>query len=549
MKFRLFLITLFILILTTFTSFLNAENSVKESENEESEISEPRLVILPFYNYSDSDMKYLSNYISELIKKNFPGGRKTEISDADDIRESILASGITPEKYYDFVSVHNFLTSLNARIGIYGRYIIHGNTIKIDIRAIDTSTGIITEGKSFDAKLDDRFLDSMERFAEGRASWIKSSILKESLTTFEGTSQTFLKNFSKLKETSFGVLLKNRWVFAILILVFFYIMSILTRVFFDNVLKELALRTETRADDDIVDMSKKPVKFIVIFAGIKLSLMSLKLPSAVASATNNLSNAVLIVLVSYIFFKSSDIIIHAWGKKVAERIDPRIDNELVPLFVNIARVIIISIGTIMILSMFEIDIAPLIASLGIVGFAIGFAIKDSLANIIGGIILILDHTFAVGDKVTIDNDTGYIKHIGLRNTMLMTFDNEIILIPNNELINKKFKNYVLPDPVIRVVVDFGVAYGTDVERVEEVVFAAIKSMENVREQPEPQVVFISMGDFSLNFKAKIWIDDYGDQYIKKAEMTKVVYNALNKAGISIPFPTHTIYMEKDEGKD
>ena len=110
--------------------------------------------------------------------------------------------------------------------------------------------------------------------------------------------------------------------------------------------------------------------------------------------------------------------------------------------------------------------------------------------------------------------------------------------------NKRFKNYVLPDPKIRVVVNFGVAYGTDIDEVERVVIDAIGTMSNICTEPEPAVLFIEMADFSLNMQAKFWVDSYIDQYEKKIEATKVIYNALNKAGIAIPFPTHTVYLEK-----
>ena len=139
------------------------------------------------------------------------------------------------------------------------------------------------------------------------------------------------------------------------------------------------------------------------------------------------------------------------------------------------------------------------------GFAIGFAVKDTLSNIIGGIILTLDNSFAVGDKVNIDGDVGVVKEVGLRNTQLLTYDNEVIIIPNGELMNKKFKNFALPNPEIRVAVDFGVAYGSDVELVEKTALEAVRGVGDAKEEPAPEVIFLSMGDFSLNFQARFWI--------------------------------------------
>ena len=112
--------------------------------------------------------------------------------------------------------------------------------------------------------------------------------------------------------------------------------------------------------------------------------------------------------------------------------------------------------------------------------------------------------------------------------------------------NKKFKNFVLPDPIIRVVINFGVAYGTDIDKVEEVVLSAIRKIENISEDPAPTIEFIEMGDFALSMKAKFWVPDYVDQYNKWLEATKLVYNALNENKINIPFPTQTIYVDKND---
>jgi len=85
-----------------------------------------------------------------------------------------------------------------------------------------------------------------------------------------------------------------------------------------------------------------------------------------------------------------------------------------------------------------------------------------------------------------------------------------------------------------------------VDRVEEVVLGVIRNIEDALEDPEPKCLMMSMGDFSLNFKAKFWIPLYEDQYYKQLEATKKIYNALNEANISIPFPTHTVYLHKDD---
>ncbi len=195
----------------------------------------------------------------------------------------------------------------------------------------------------------------------------------------------------------------------------------------------------------------------------------------------------------------------------------------------------------------KINISPLLATAGIAGLAIGLAVKDSLNNILGGLQLVLDKTFKVGDKVQLESgEMGVILDIGLRSTKLKTYDNEVIYIPNGYLANAKIKNFTHPDVSIRVNVNFGVVYGSDTEKVRQVVLEVVKKIENVIEQPEPVVQFLKMSDFSLDFVARAWVKSYAEAYSTQLKMTDEIYNALNRANIGIPFPTRTIYTKKTD---
>ncbi|GEM_PF-137694 len=503
-----------------------------------------RIVILPFYDYTGSSMKYLSSYIPELIRDRLGEVEGLEIYDARMIQNEIELQNLTPEKLYDREVQLQFLKRVGATIGLSGRYVIIGNTIRIDYRITYAKSGTLVRATPFEGVVDDNLLDTVERFADTSADWFSIQALSEIVTRIEAKKKTKLSELTKrIKESQVGIIIRNKWLFSLFILVSFYILSRLIVLFFEKVLRRFARRSETTVDDELISVSKKPIKWIIIFLGLKLALLPLKLSATVALFLNNLTTALIIAGVTYIIYKSLGILIQFWGRRVADKVDSRIDDDLVPLFVKITNIFIIIMGALLILSKFGVEIGPLVASLGIAGFAVGFAVKDSLSNIIGGIILILDKSLAVGDKVTIDDDTGVIKEVGLRNTKLQTYDNEIIVIPNGDLMNKKFKNYVLPDPTIRVVVDFGVAYGSNVDQVEEIVLKVIDSIDEVVDDPEPAVVFYEMGDFALKFQAKFWIPLYENQYVKKMEATKKIYNALVENNIDIPFPTQTVHLE------
>ena len=106
------------------------------------------------------------------------------------------------------------------------------------------------------------------------------------------------------------------------------------------------------------------------------------------------------------------------------------------------------------------------------------------------------------------------------------------------------QNYVQPNPRVRVVVPFGVEYGTKVEKVKKVVLDMVKKMKDVSNKPYMDVIMTEMSDSSLSFQARFWVDDYRIAYSKKIETTEKIYDALNKAKIGIPFPTRTVYLKK-----
>lgn len=261
---------------------------------------------------------------------------------------------------------------------------------------------------------------------------------------------------------------------------------------------------------------------------------------------NSLLNAIFIIALTLFIGRIVISLISAWGHKFTEKTESNIDDQLLPLALGTARFIFYTFGFLIALSSMGANIGPIIASLGALSFALGFAVKDSLSNFMAGIFLVLEKSFMIGDKVDIPGiGLGFIYEIGLRTTKLRTFDHELIVIPNNILMNKEFKNFRLPDVKIRVVVKFGVAYGSDPDHVRAEILDEVGSIKGLLNDPAPSVDFLSMGDSSLDFQARFFVDNYGDQWDKKIECTDRIYKRLQRVGIDIPFPTRTLYLKKE----
>ena len=336
----------------------------------------------------------------------------------------------------------------------------------------------------------------------------------------------------------------NVWLRFLTILLITVIAAILLKVILKTVLKPLTKKTKTKIDDIIIRAISSIVFYVVLLIGSKIGLQQFELRTTVFQ---NLVDTLLILIASIFFFKIIGHFAHLWMQEWKFKTKTTADERLIPFVQKILKAVVIILAVIFIFSAWNVNISPLLATAGIAGLAIGLAVKDSLSNILGGLQLVLDRTFKVGDKVQLESgEMGVILDIGLRSTKLKTYDNEVIYIPNGYLANAKIKNFTHPDVSIRVNVEFGVVYGSNTEKVRQVVLDAVKKIDTVIEEPEPVVQFLKMSDFSLDFVARAWVKDYMDAYSTKIRMTDEIYNALNTAGIGIPFPTRTVYTKEIE---
>jgi MscS family membrane protein len=212
---------------------------------------------------------------------------------------------------------------------------------------------------------------------------------------------------------------------------------------------------------------------------------------------------------------------------------------------NLVKITLIFAALLYLLKIWRIDITPLLASAGIAGIIIGFALKDILENIFAGIILLLDPPFNVGDVVEIGDKKGRIISIGIRNTKIMLFDNTVISIPNSEVINSEIKNYTMPNDIVKIVLHIGTSYDDDPERVKRIILETVKQIPGVLEYPEPKVFFVEFGDFALIYEIWVWVK-FNDLYSIKDAINTRLWKALREQGVEIPYPIYTVYLRGSE---
>ncbi|MBU4230091.1 MAG: mechanosensitive ion channel family protein, partial [Proteobacteria bacterium] len=218
--------------------------------------------------------------------------------------------------------------------------------------------------------------------------------------------------------------------------------------------------------------------------------------------------------------------------------------DLFLLLKNVVRVIVIVSALIWLLSIWNVNLAPLFASAGIAGIAVALAAKDSLANFFGGISIFADKTFKVGDYIIIDDaQRGEVVEIGVRSTRIMTRDDVLITIPNSILANSKIVNESAPIPRFRIRVPVGVAYGSDLEKVEAVLLAVAAENPAVVKEPEARVRLRAFGSSSVDFELLCWVADPRLKGLEIHNLLKGIYAAFAAHAIAIPFPQQDVHIK------
>jgi len=337
----------------------------------------------------------------------------------------------------------------------------------------------------------------------------------------------------------------NDYIRAVVILIVLLIALRLVLTVSQRFLLRLVNKTKTDLDDILVKRSSAPITVILFFISLRIALNELSFGESIEGTIYKLIGSVMVIMVGYLIYVLLDIFIFdLWGR-FSKKVNIGIGESLSNLIHGILKAVLMVLVFLYVLDLWGISIGPLLAGLGIVGIAIALALQPALANIFSGISMIFDKSIGIGDVVYLDAETrGKIQKIGLRSTRIRTFDNELVIVPNNQLANSKIQNVALPEPKTRVVVPFGVAYGSDIEKVKKVVMKEIKSVSKVCDDPEPVVRFLEMADSSLNFKAYFHVESFENRIDAIDEANTKIYNAFNKNNIEIPFPQRDVHMKK-----
>ena len=332
---------------------------------------------------------------------------------------------------------------------------------------------------------------------------------------------------------------------ALLILALFWVLSYLAVIILNKWGKRLTAFTSTDPDDRVLQQVIPYVSRLFVLLGVYLAIRSLPLHEKLILIASGVIYIILVVIVCTLIYHAIDELLKRYVTGQQDTAGAAMSRQLTPVAEKIVSLFLMGAALIVILKHFNYDIFSIVTALGIGSLAIGMAAKDTLAHMISGFTIMLDRPFRIGDSIQlVGGQNGVVADIGLRSTKLRTPDNQLLIIPNSDLCNTMLTNQAFPNSRAKGRINIGVAYGSDVDLVKQLLVATAGEVEDVLTDSPPEAYFVSFGDSALNMTLFFWVEEYGNLFAVTDKINSLILKRFGERSIEIPFPTRTVKMLK-----
>lgn len=296
---------------------------------------------------------------------------------------------------------------------------------------------------------------------------------------------------------------------------------------------------KSRHDQILIEETYVPLYVTVFLIGVYISSQLLE-QGTVGIYVANVAVSIILIVWAYAVSRIGSRIITV-------RTDTPSGREIAPIIRNILTFFIVLGAFFILLSVWEIDITPLIASAGVIGIVLGIAARDSIGNFFGGISLYLDKTYKVGDMLQLESgQRGTVLDMSIRSTTILTRDNVAVTIPNAEMNSTQVINESAPNRRRRIRLDVGVAYGSDLETVKETLLSVAAEERLILDSPSPAVRFREFGDSAITAQLQCHIENPGLRARARHRLIEGIDRQFREKEIKIPFPQRELtFFEAD----
>ncbi|EOD00439.1 mechanosensitive ion channel family protein [Caldisalinibacter kiritimatiensis] len=330
----------------------------------------------------------------------------------------------------------------------------------------------------------------------------------------------------------------------------FLFFTILRRIFSKYIIKLISLftsKTKSQVDDDILRAFQRPLASFIAILGIYLALMYLPLSQAANITITKFFRAYIIIMIAWGLYnlEGTYIILH---EKMQSKFNFKSNKILKPFLTKALRFITIAIAIGIVAQEFDYDVSGFVAGLGLGGLAVAMAAKDTLANVFGGIVIIMDKPFDIGDWIKSGDTEGVVEDINFRSTKIRTFSKALVTVPNSKLVDTPIFNYSRRG-IRRITFKLGVTYNTPKEKLKGCIYE-IERMLNEHPQVDKETIFVKFDEFndsSLDIFLYFFTNTSNwEQYLNiKQDINFKIMDILEKEGVSVAFPSNSIYFENN----
>lgn len=314
-------------------------------------------------------------------------------------------------------------------------------------------------------------------------------------------------------------------------------------------LRWLSRRTATTLDDVLVRTIERPLGWIVFalflqLAGLRLMPM---FPDIEASTYRTIFFIFYLIITTVIVLRVINTLVTWFSENLPADTDQEGVKRVLPIVHSFSRILVIIVAVTTLLAYLGVDITAIAASLGVAGLAISLAARETIEDLIGGIFIIIDRPFRIGDRIDIEqlDVWGDVVEIGFRTCRIRTRDNRMVIIPNAQISRSHIVNYTFPDPRYRIQMEVGLAYDTDIEKARQLIIETVQNIEGVLKDKPVDALYLKMGDNAMIFHIRWWIESYIDTRRMFDKVNTALQKCFDENGIISPYPTQNINFNID----
>ena len=338
----------------------------------------------------------------------------------------------------------------------------------------------------------------------------------------------------------------NAWVVFPLMVLAAAILAYFLNIILLRILRRAVEKTSTEIDDRIYRLLQQYLFPLLVVGGLLIIVDAVPLPPKILRATYRLLALSGLLLAIFLLTKGALLVI----RNMEAYYDPI--RNIKGAIELVTKIVFLAVGAMIVLDNLGISLTPLLTTLGIGSLAVAIALQDTLGNLFAGLYIKADRPIEIGHYVRLESgEEGYVDHIGWRSTKIRMLPNNMVVVPNNKLVQSNITNYYLPETEMAVLVQVGVDYDSDLKKVEtvtrEVAREVLQTVPGGVPDFEPFIRYHTFNQSSIDFTVILRCREFVDNFLIKHEFIKRLQDRYQKEAIVIPFPIRTVYLKGEPG--